>query len=391
MSFTATLFDSGQLYFDIPEAQKARLWEQSQSLATPVSRWNAYLNAIALEAVLPWLREEGAARVIVPQSNQCKAFWELVNGTPVRMGGHADARKLVLIPSEAIDLDELAVPQEWVDIPEWAADDYVAVQVNLDEGWVRLWGHASHQQLKAQGELDWSDRSYRLPQESLSGDLSLLSLGFDPDLNVATARAELAAIQKLDLASANAMIERLGNPEQLQPRLAIPFERWSALVVHGGYRQRLAERRWGLPEQRSVMDWMRSGLSAMAEQSGWRSAEMEPAMVGVRRLVTEKPVMVRSLTIDETSYELRVSPLGELEENRWRVMLRSLEAGSQIPAGYVLRLLTEDFLNFEGNEDRAEEAVDELYLDVQLESGEGLIWMVDPLPEEYDLIEILRF
>jgi len=26
------------------------------------------------------------------------------------------------------------VPQEWVDIPEWAADYYLAVQVNPDSG-----------------------------------------------------------------------------------------------------------------------------------------------------------------------------------------------------------------------------------------------------------------
>ena len=35
----------------------------------------------------------------------------------------------MLIPSEAIDDSELEVPQEWVDIPSWAADYYLAVQI----------------------------------------------------------------------------------------------------------------------------------------------------------------------------------------------------------------------------------------------------------------------
>jgi len=37
------------------------------------------------------------------------------------------------------DLTKRMVPQEWVDIPEWAADYYLAVQVNPDSGWLRIW------------------------------------------------------------------------------------------------------------------------------------------------------------------------------------------------------------------------------------------------------------
>ncbi|PSO81051.1 MAG: hypothetical protein BRC41_15925 [Cyanobacteria bacterium QH_9_48_43] len=48
------------------------------------------------------------------------SFWEVVNGTAIALSGV----RLVLIPSEAADLSELRVPQEWVDIPSWGGDYY---------------------------------------------------------------------------------------------------------------------------------------------------------------------------------------------------------------------------------------------------------------------------
>ena len=61
-----------------------------------------------------------------------------------------------------------------------------------------------------------------------------------------------------------------------------------------------------------------------------------------------------------------------------------------IPAGFKLRLLTEDLLPFEGNEDSANTEVEQLYVEVTLEPGEGIVWEVEPIPEAYDR-EILRF
>jgi Protein of unknown function (DUF1822) len=61
-----------------------------------------------------------------------------------------------------------------------------------------------------------------------------------------------------------------------------------------------------------------------------------------------------------------------------------------VPAGVTLRLLTEDLQGFEGNWDGADGLVEELFVDVAVAAGEGIVWEVEPLPEGYER-EILRF
>ena len=80
----------------------------------------------------------------------------------------------------------------------------------------------------------------------------------------------------------------------------------------------------------------------------------------------------------------------DLANNVWRFELSSLAPGGLIPTGVTLRLLTEDLQPFENNEDTATAPVEQLYIEVALESGEGIVWEIEPTPEDYDR-EILRF
>jgi Protein of unknown function (DUF1822) len=98
----------------------------------------------------------------------------------------------------------------------------------------------------------------------------------------------------------------------------------------------------------------------------------------------------RQIIIAEQTYELRIFPKSASEDYVWRFELRSTTLDGQIPAGFKLRLLTEDLQAFENNEDTATTPVDMLYLEVILELGEGLVWEIEPTPEDYDR-EILRF
>jgi Protein of unknown function (DUF1822) len=254
------------------------------------------------------------------------------------------------------------------------------VQVNVDDRWVRLGGVATHRQVKA-GQYDGSDRSYCLSEEDLIPDFGTLwvTQQLNPQEHV---RDAIEPITALSLAQAESLITRLGNRENLNPRLSVPFAQWAGLIGHGGWRQRLAERRWGRGE-RSALQWLRSGIAEWA--TGWERMELQ--LVGARGEETDRAALARRLAIGEQSYELRVMPLGE---NHWRFELRSLTVGGMIPSGFVLRLLTEDLQSFDRNEDVAVNAVEQLYLEVALEPGEGLVWQVEPLPEDYDL-EILRF
>ncbi|HEY9619330.1 MAG TPA: DUF1822 family protein [Crinalium sp.] len=369
-----------RLYLEIPEVA---LEQPNQAFSTPGATWQAHLNQMSLAAVLPWLQEERPARVW-PSVAALPSFWEVVNGTAIECGD----RRFVLIPTTAIDLRELRVPQEWVDIPSWSADYYLAVQVNSNSGWVSIWGYATHYQLKAKGTYHDSDRTYSLDEDDLIQNLNVLWVAHQlcPD---EVLRSETVSIPNLPLSQAENLLQRLGTPTVIFPRLAIPFQRWAALLEHGGWRQRLYEQRQGLSNSGSVLQWLQMGLSDIATQLGW-TLRTSPVAQGMRSRADQTNSLSRPLVIAGHQYELQVFPKGNLEEHIWRFQLRSLDGDRQIPAGFTLRLLTEDLQPFEHNEDRAIKAVNQLYVDVILEPEERLVWEVEPTPEGYER-EILTF
>lgn len=390
MTFNSSIAsaDPAQLWLEITPTTQSQAWQQSQSFSTPSSRWNAYLNRLALDAFLSWAQEEYASPAqAFPNSAALPSIWDLVNGTAIKLG----TTRFVLLPSETIDLSELRVPQEWVDIPEWAGDYYLAVQVNPDDGWVRIWGYTTHLKLKTSGHYDVGDRTYCLDEDDLVNDLSILSVArqFCPE---EPTKSAIKALPALPQAQAENLIQRLGNSSIATPRLSVPFELWGALLAHGGWRQQLFERRQGLPEQWSILQWLQSGISDLAEQIGWARVEFQPSQVGARglELASAPAILSRQLVIAGQNYELQVLPQGTPQENTWRFELRNSYVGALIPGGFKLRLLTEDLQSFENNEDTAITAVEQLYVEVALEAGEGLVWEIEPMPENYDR-EILRF
>jgi hypothetical protein len=390
MTLDTALFDSNQVCLEIPQTAQDEAWRQSQSFSSSSSRWNAYLNQICLNAILPWLQEEYSPQAAAwPNAAVLPSFWEVVNGTAIAL----DAAVFTLIPIETIDLNELRVPQEWVDIPGWAADYYLAAQVNPDDRWVRIAGYCTHQQLKAEGSYDTSDRTYYLDEDNLTKDLNVLWVARQlcPDEPTKSAISPLPA---LPLAQAENLLQRLGNSDVVTPRLAVPFELWGALLEHGAWRQRLYQRRLGLPEQWSVLQWISSGVSELTAGLGWGRLEFQSSLAGARgteAMPALHSILSRQLIIAGQPYELRVIPQGNPEEMIWRFELRNASSQENgIPAGFKLRLLTEDLQPFENNEDIATTTVDQLYVEVMLAPGEGLVWEIEPVPENYDR-EILRF
>lgn len=384
----SVVFDYTQIWLELSEEQQTQAWENSQCFSLPSSRWNAYLNQLCLSAVLPFLQEEYTPLAKVwPNDAALSSFWEVVNGTAIV----ADGTRFVLIPSEAIDLDELRVPQEWVDIPSWVADYYLAVQVNLDDRCVVVWGYATHEQLKEKGSYDGSERTYSLAANDLISDLNVLWVARQLCPEETTRAEEVTSLAILPQAQAENLIQRLGNPAIIEPRLAVPFQLWGALLEHGGTRQQLYYRRMGLPEQQSILDWLRNGVSEIAQKFDWRRIELQPGLAGARgeELTDGEVILSRQLQIAGQQYELKVFPRNK-EQRTWRFQLQSSATGGVIPGGFKLRLLTEDLQPFEGNEDVAITAQEQLYIDVSLAPGEGLVWEIEPFPENCDR-EILRF
>lgn len=368
-----------QLYLEIPEAA---LEPQNQAFSTSGAGWRARLNQMSLEAILPWVQEEQAAKVWTSVA-ALPSFWEFVNGTAIE----CEEMRLVIIPTTEIDLRELRVPQEWIDIASWSADYYLAVQVNPDAGWIRIWGYTTHHQLKTKGTYNDGDRTYSLDEEHLIQDPNVLWIARQlcPE---EPSRAEIAPVPTLLLPQTENLLERLGSPTVAFPRLAMPFQLWAALLEHGGWRQRLYERRQGLSDSWSVSEWLRAGISGLAGQFGWRAGAL-PFVQGMRSR-TEREGFSRQLAIAGHLYQLQVFPRGRSEDHIWRFELSPLDADRQVPAGFKFRLLTEDLQPFNHNEDMAIEDIDRLYVDVILEPGEGLVWEIEPTPEGYDR-EIFNF
>lgn len=386
---TLTLTNSTDLWLEIPETEQTKAWEQSQAFSSSNRRWIAYLNRLSLNTFLPWLRAEYAPDATAfPKAAANPSIWEVVNGTGISF----ETSRMVLIPTEAVDLDELRVPQEWVDIPSWSADYYLAVQVNLEEGYIRVAGYTTHAQLKNKGTYDAGDRAYCLDAENLISNLSILWMARQICPEEMT-RTETAPLPTLSVTQAENLLKRLGNSALILPRLAVPFETWGALLEHGGWRQRLYEQRQGLQPQWSIREWMQAGVSDFAQKFGWGSVELQSSVQGARGSVeeVELPTMVRKLTIDGQGYELRLQPKGHLENNIWRFELRNRNRDERIPSGFTLKLLTEDLQPFDGNQVKATTPKERLYIEVALgESGEGLVWQIEPTPEDYES-EILYF
>lgn len=386
------LFDPTQLFLEFDATTANKAWLQSQKVNIPTNRWQTYLNRLCEIVFIAWLKEEIEQPIQAnPDLTNCS---ELVNGTAITMGD----KRLLIVPTEATDLSEIRVPQEWVDIASWVADYYFGVEVNLDDCYIRIYGYTTHQKLKNKGTYNSADRSYFLTDDDLIKDINAFLLARELCPTEITQAQIESIIASISTTQAENLIQRLGSPQILLPRLSIPFTFWAALIENETWRKKLIRRRRGLPERGSILQWLQTGITNMAEEIGWRKVSFKPSMVGARgissackdeTILTTKPAFAKQITITDTPYELKILPL-DVKEGIWGFELRSLVIGGMIPPGFKLKLLTENLESFEGNADIAVTAVEKLYLEVALELGEGLVWVVEPTPDEYEP-EILRF
>ena len=378
---TLTLNNPTNLWLEIPEDRQTKIWEQSQAFSTDNRRWMAYLNCLSLKAFLPWLKEEYAPNAkVFPNSATLPSIWEATNGTGISF----DGKKLVLIPTEALDISELRVPQEWVDIPNWSADYYAAVQVNVEEGYIRIWGYTTQVNLKNKATYDANDKTYCIDKEDLISNLSILWVSRQLCPEEIT-KNETVPMAELSITQAENLITRLGNPQVINPRQEIPFRLWGALLEHGAWRQALYEKRQGMQRQWAIRQWMQNGVSEFAQQFGWASI-VQPSLEGARGAApAQTPTLIKRITISGSQYQLSVKAKGEIRDRVWRFELRAATVGQMIPVGVKLILLTEDLQAFDGNQAQAKKPVERLYVDVALgEDEEGLAWKTEPVSDDYE-------
>ena len=336
-----------QLRVEIDRDRQAALWQQSQREATrPVSQRQVLINRLAVNAVLEWLPEEFTESPIVwPSPETLPALWTLVGGTAISVG----ETRFIVVPSEAMDTDELRVWQEWVDIPDWRGDYYLAVQVNLEAEQITVWGYTTHRHLKQQGHYDALDRSYSLESTELTTDLSVLSVVHTLQSETAT-QAAPSPLTAINSAPAESLIERLTPSASPFTRLAIPFAQWAALVVQETYRQQLHQRQQNLPSTANsrLGQWFQNQFT-----SGWQAIEdlLNPesmtSLAFRRTVTTELPVVNRArlveLSGEANSTSLILVILAESEPDSrlgLRVQLRPQPGQAHLPSHVELSLTT---------------------------------------------------
>lgn len=231
-----------RLWLQISAMEKQQAWEQAQRHSNTLSRYNAYLNHIVVHSFLnfieEWLSEESTSQPqILPNSDSLPSIWEVVNGAAIELG----EKRIVLIPSETSYLEELCVPQEWVDIPSFAGDYYLAVQVNLgiddSECWMSVRGFTTHRQLKCKANNQ--NRAYLMAVEHLTENLTLMQVMQEIDV-----RSPIPQLSTLSETEAQRLLQLLDNPSISSPRENnIPFEKWASLIDNNQWRQQLYQRR----------------------------------------------------------------------------------------------------------------------------------------------------
>lgn len=257
--------NSNPLCLEFSENDREQAWLQSQNYSNDAARWTAYLNHLCLNALSRWLQEE--TNLSAPSVWGLPGTWEMVNGTALSLG----KARIACIPSEAIDVEEFCVPQEWVDIPSWVADYYLAVQLVPDECYLRVWGFTTHSQLKNQGDYDPLDRTYTLEQDDLIQDINAFLVALELCTQQKVTVKPLPALSREE---AENLLQQLSQPSPYSPRLEVEFERWAALMDKEIWRQQLYERRNQPPVIAPVKPTV--NLSTWFEsvfEAGWQTVE----------------------------------------------------------------------------------------------------------------------
>lgn len=150
-----------QIWIEVSKQTQEEIWRVAQQrYSNAGDRWTAYLNLLCLDRFLAWFQAEFDQQVqLQPEADRSS----VVAGTRLTVG---DAH-MVLIPDDKSTVSEFCIPQAWMDIPAWVADYYLAVQLNLEAGWLRVWGYATNAQIREQASYETIDRTYCLAAEDL--------------------------------------------------------------------------------------------------------------------------------------------------------------------------------------------------------------------------------
>jgi Protein of unknown function (DUF1822) len=269
--------DPTSIWLDITPDEIDRVTPNPQRYSNPTGINNAQINQLCLTKFQTWLTDREITHQPSFNDSESATIWDVVTGCAVEIG----KLRLILIPTDNLDRSELRVPQEWLDLPTWAGDYYLGVQIDLDSQMMNIWGFASHQALKDRGRYSARDRTYSLDSDQLVSNLDLLWIA--EELGLAP-RDIIPELPTLSLERALELIQGLSQPSPYSPRLALNFAEWSAILNNPTLRSQLYQTRIQkaaiiqapAPTFRLV-DWLRQEFTN-AISCGWESHQAVAVM-----------------------------------------------------------------------------------------------------------------
>jgi Protein of unknown function (DUF1822) len=246
-------------------------------------------------------------------------LWDVVNGCAIQIG----KTRLVLVPTDTLDRDELRVPQEWVDLPNLQGNYYLAIQLDLDQKLMNIWGFTSHRTLKQQGEYNSIDRTYSLLSDRLVANLDILWMAQELNLNQIVATPVLA---DLSLDRALELIHQLSIPSAYSPRTKIEFLLWGSILNNPNLRSQLyqnrlqqtAIERTPAPSFR-LSDWLRAEFNH-AIANGWGNY-YQPAIVKSSNTIDRSKLIDLQIDLDRQTVILLVGIIAQ-SESEMRVLVQ---------------------------------------------------------------------
>lgn len=265
-----------QLLLEFTRTERDRAWEKTVGFKyqDATSRWRAFLNALCSDVVTNYLKSDSnfcnTTLAVYPHTKEFPHLWQLINGIVITL----NQTRLIIIPNEETDAEELRVYQEWVDLPEWVGHYYLAAHIDLDNCFLRISGFVTHRELLTQGHYDSFDKTYSFEITALTEDLSAMWVAWELSAHT---QPQVASLPKLSSTEANHLIKASPYEKASTLRLAIPFQQWGSLLVNPKWRhllyqyQQLNDLRATIPKQLTITNttqWFKRNFEA-----GWYSIE----------------------------------------------------------------------------------------------------------------------
>lgn len=241
---------SEHIWLEISESDLQKAESLSQNYSNETSKNYAYMNSLVKNCFINWMKENldlNNGQIAVNLSET----WEFVNGCAINIKN----KRLILIPNNNIDTEEFTIPQEWVDIPSWAGDYYLPIQIDLEAKYLHIWGYISRQSLQAKADYDSVFRNYNIDTGYLIDDLDLLWIASE----ICEEKGEIQSLPELTINLAENLIKKLSKVTRYSPRLDVDFQQWAALLNNQKWLRQLYCERLELtkPIYTSITDWLK--------------------------------------------------------------------------------------------------------------------------------------